>query len=122
VLSEYVVDMGVALAAARSYAEALVKANEAIALYADEPEYHMWKAWLEFLLAPEPQRRAQRGAAEKAIEAALHRSPKCVAGWLFLGRMAKLTGDLAGAERAWKRGLEEVSDPELERELRLLRR
>jgi len=46
----------------------------------------------------------------------------CVPGWLFLGRMAKVTGDLAAAERAWKRGLDQVKDPELERELRFLKR
>ena len=110
------------LAAGRAYADALVRVNEAIALYADEPEYHVWKAWLEFLVAPEPQRRSQRSAAERAIEAALLKSPLCVPGWLFLGRMAKVTGDLAAAERAWKRGLEQVKDPELERELRFLKR
>jgi curved DNA-binding protein CbpA len=110
------------LVAGRSYTEALARVNEALALYDEEPEYHVWKAWLEFLVAPEPQRKVQRGVAEKAIEAALQRSPKCVPGWLFLGRMAKITGDFAGAERAWKRGLEQVSDPELERELRFLKR
>jgi len=111
-----------ALAAGRNYADALARVNEAIGLYDDEPEYHVWKAWLEFLLAPEAQRRAQRTAAERAIESALQRSPKCVPGWLFLGRMAKLTGDATAAERAWKRGLEQVQDAELERELRFLRR
>jgi curved DNA-binding protein CbpA len=110
------------LVAGRSYTEALARVNEAIALYDEEPEYHVWKAWLEFLVAPEPQRKVQRAVAEKAIEAALQRSPKCTPGWLFLGRMAKITGDFAGAERAWKRGLEQVSDPELERELRFLKR
>ncbi len=111
-----------ALAAGRSYAEALNRVNEAISLYADEPEYHVWKAWLEFLVAPEAQRRSQRSASEKTIEAALLKSPLCAPGWLFLGRMAKVTGDLAAAERAWKRGLDQVKDPELERELRFLKR
>jgi hypothetical protein len=110
------------LVAGRSYLEALARVNEAIALYADEPEYHVWKAWLEFLVAPEPQRKAQRIAAEKVIEAALQKSPKCVPGWLFLGRMAKITGDFGAAERAWKRGIDKVKDPELERELRFLKR
>ncbi len=110
------------LVAARSYLEALARVNEAVALYADEPEYHVWKAWLEFLVAPEPQRKAQRISSEKAIEAALQKSPKCAPGWLFLGRMAKITGDFAAAERAWKRGIDKVKDPELERELRFLKR
>jgi curved DNA-binding protein CbpA len=110
------------LVASRAYAEALARVNEAIGLYADEPEYHMWKAWLEFLLAPEAQRKSQRSHAERAIEAELRKSPKCAAGWLFLGRMAKITGDLSSAERHWKRGLEQVQDPEVERELRFLKR
>jgi curved DNA-binding protein CbpA len=112
----------VGLVSSRAYAEALAKVNEAIALYADEPEYHAWKAWLEFLVAPEPQRKAQRAASEKAIEAALLKSPKCTAAWLFLGRIAKLSGDPGAAERAWKRGVDQVKDPELERELRFLKR
>ncbi len=112
----------VALAAGRAYAEALQKVDEAIALYDEEPEYHVWKAWLEFLLAPEAKRRSQRAVSEKVIEAALGKSPKCVAGWLFLGRMAKITTDLPAAERYWKRGLEQVKDPEVERELRFLKR
>ncbi|MEY2668011.1 MAG: hypothetical protein RJA59_649 [Pseudomonadota bacterium] len=110
------------LVAGRSYLEALARVNEAIALYAEEPEYHVWKAWLEFLVAPEPQRKAQRIHAERTIEAALQKSPKCAPGWLFLGRMAKITGDFGAAERAWKRGIEQVQDPELERELRFLKR
>ena len=110
------------LVGGRSYLEALAKVNEAIALYGDEPEYHVWKAWLEFLVAPEPQRKGQRIASEKAIEAALQKSPRCAPGWLFLGRMAKITGDFGAAERAWKRGIDKVQDPELERELRFLKR
>ena len=110
------------LVAGRAYLEALARVNEAVSLYADEPEYHVWKAWLEFLVAPEPQRKAQRITSEKTIEAALQKSPKCVPGWLFLGRMAKITGDFGAAERAWKRGIDKVNDPELERELRFLKR
>jgi curved DNA-binding protein CbpA len=112
----------VGLAAGRAYTEALQKVNEAISLYDEEPEYHVWKALLEFLLAPEAKRRPQRSASEKVIEAALEKSPKCAAGWLFLGRMAKITADLPAAERFWKRGLEKVKDPEVERELRFLKR
>jgi curved DNA-binding protein CbpA len=111
------------LVRSRAYAQALERVNEAITLYADEPEYGMWKAWIEFLLAPEPQKRAQRTAAERAVEAALRRSPKCAAGWRFLALMAKVTGDAAAAERHLKRGLAELpDDPELALELRHLRK
>ena len=110
------------LVAGRAYAEALQRVNEAIGFYPEEPEYAMWKAWLEFLLAGEAERKGVRATSERAIEAALKRSPKCAAGHLFLGRMAKLSGEVTAAERYWKRGLAEVADPEMERELRFLRR
>jgi hypothetical protein len=111
------------LVRSRAYAQALERVNEAIALYADEPEYGIWKAWIEFLLAPEGQKKAQRMMAERAIEAGLKRSPKCRPGWRFLGLMAKLAGDAAAAERHLKRGLAELpDDPELLLELRHLKK
>ena len=111
------------LVAARSYAEALARVNEALGLYPDEPEYAVWKAWVEFLLAPESQKRAQRMTAERAIESALAKSPKCGPAYLFLGRMAKLVGDATAAERHWKRGIAEIPDhAELIRELRFLKK
>jgi tetratricopeptide (TPR) repeat protein len=107
----------------RSYAEALKRVNEAISLYADEPEYGVWKAWIEFLLATDGQKKAQRTTGERAIEAALKQSPKCKPGYRFLALMAKLTGDTATAERQLKRGLAELpDDPELQQELRYLKK
>ena len=112
-----------ALVNSRAYAEALARVNEALAIYADEPEYGVWKSWVEFLLAAENQKRAQRIGSERAIEIALRASPKCAPAYLFLGRMAKLTGDAAAAERHWKRGLAELpDDAELQRELRFLKK
>jgi curved DNA-binding protein CbpA len=111
------------LVRSRAYAQALERVNEAIALYAEEPEYGIWKAWIEFLLAPEGQKKAQRLTSERAIEALLRRSPKCRPGWRFLGLMAKLAGDAAAAERHLKRGLAELpDDPELQLELRHLKK
>jgi DnaJ-domain-containing protein 1 len=111
------------LVRSRAYAQALERVNEAIALYADEPEYGVWKAWIEFLLAPEGQKKAQRMTSERAIEALLRKSPKCRPGWRFLGLMAKLAGDAAAAERHLKRGLAELpEDPELQLELRHLKK
>jgi curved DNA-binding protein CbpA len=110
------------LVAGRAYADALQRVNEAIGFYPEEPEYAMWKAWLEFLLASDAERKGVRATSERAIEAALKKSPKCAAGYLFLGRMAKVSGEVTAAERYWKRGLAETADPETERELRFLRR
>ena len=44
-------------------------------------------------------------------------------GYLFLGQMAKLTGDTSLAEKHWKRGLQvDPQDPDLLRELKYLRK
>ncbi len=106
---------------ARSYAEALPKLAEAMQLNPDEAEFGMWKAWCEFLLAPE-KKKVHPGAAA-AIEAGLKRNPRCAQGYLFLGQMAKITGDVALAEKQLKRGLGVAPDhTDLQRELKYLRK
>jgi tetratricopeptide (TPR) repeat protein len=119
--AEEAFNAGTLLVKARRYQEALAKLEEAIKLNPDEAEFHMWKAWCGFLLSPE-KKKAHAGAAA-AIEAALKLNPHCVSGYLFLGQMAKIVGDLATAEKHLKRGLKEApSNPDLERELKYLRK
>ena len=80
----------------------------------------MWRAWCEFLLSTD--RKAAHGKASGDVEAALRRNPKCVQGYLFLGQMAKIAGDLGLAEKQLKRGLQVAPDhTELQRELKYLR-
>ena len=106
---------------ARRYDEALARIDEAIKLNPDEPEFSMWKAWCEFLVAAD--RRRALSASGAAVEAALKRNPRCAQGYLFLGQMAKLAGDLALAERHLRRGLEVAPEhADLQRELKYLRR
>jgi curved DNA-binding protein CbpA len=110
---------GTLLVKGRKYDEALKKFDEAIALNPDEAEFGMWKAWCEFLLSDD--RKRTHAASARAIQQALERNPRCVPGHLFLGQMAKLTGELKAAERYLKRGLDLVPDnPELLRELKYL--
>jgi hypothetical protein len=105
----------------RQYPAALDAFVRAIALNAEEPEFRIWRAWVEFLLAPD-KRAAHRVSAD-AIQAALKDSPRCISGYLFLAQMAKLGGDLRGAERHLRLGLAlEPGHAELERELKYLRR
>jgi len=105
----------------RQYAQALEELSKAIALNKEEPEFHVWRAWTQFLLAPD--KRQQHGAAAAEIEAALKKLPRCMPGYLFLGQMARITGDLSLAEKHWKRGLQvNPEDPELTRELKYLRK
>lgn len=112
---------GTLLVKARRYDEARARFAEAIALHPAEPEYEMWKAWCEFLVAPD--KRPRHAPAAAAIEAALKRNPRCAQGYLFLGQMAKIVGDVALAEKHLKRGLGVAPDhADLARELKYLRK
>lgn len=105
----------------RQYEKALGALDEATKLNAEEPEFDIWKAWVEFLLAQD--RKRQRTASAAVIEAALKKVPRCMPGYLFLGQMAKLAGEIDLAEKLLKRGL--ALDPqhaEIVRELKYLRR
>jgi len=104
----------------RQYPAALQTLNEAIKLN-DEPEFSVWKAFVEFLLAPDGKR--QHPASAAAIESALKKVPRCMSGYLFLGQMAKVVGQLDLAEKHLKRGLAlESEHVELTRELKYLRK
>ncbi len=105
----------------RQYERALETLDEAAKLNGEEPEFGIWKAWVEFLLAQD--RKRQRTASAAVIEAALKKVPRCMPGYLFLGQMAKLEGEVDLAEKHLKRGL--ALDPqhaEIVRELKYLRR
>jgi curved DNA-binding protein CbpA len=112
---------GTLLVKARKYGEAVQKFDEALRLNADEPEFAMWRAWADFLLADDKKRKLPQSAG--AIEAALKRNPRCAQGYLFLGQMAKVVGDLALAEKQLKRGLQVAPDHgDMQRELKYLRK
>lgn len=119
--AETVFQTGTLMVKARQYDEAAAKFAEAMKLNPDEPEYAMWLAWCEFVAAPEKKKVHARAVG--AIETGLKKSPRCVAGYLFLGQMAKIVGDLALAEKQLKRGLAVAPDHvELQRELKYLRK
>ncbi len=119
--AEQVFQAGTLLVKVRRYDEALAKFEEAIGLNADEPEFGMWKSWCQFLLSKD--RRAAHAAAASAVEGLLRKNPSCAQGYLFLGQMAKIVGDLQLAEKHLRRGLAVASGhPDLTRELKYLRR
>jgi hypothetical protein len=81
----------------------------------------MWKAWCEFLLAADKKQKL--GPATTAIEAGLKKNPRCAQGYLFLGQMAKLAGNIPLAEKQLKRGLEVAPEhADIQRELRFLKK
>jgi tetratricopeptide (TPR) repeat protein len=119
--AETVFQAGSLLVKARQYEEAAAKISEAMRLNPDEPEYRMWLAWCEFVGAADKKRVHARSAG--VIEAGLKLSPRCAPGYLFLGQMAKIVGELALAEKHLKRGLAVApNDLELQRELKYLRK
>lgn len=119
--AEQVFHMATILVKTRQYDEARAKLDEAIQLNGDEPEFGVWKAWVEFLLAPD-KKKAQSAAAA-AIEQGLKKNGRCLPGYLFLGQMAKLLGDGALAEKHLRRGLAvDPQNQELVRELKYLKK
>jgi curved DNA-binding protein CbpA len=112
---------GTLLLKARRYDEAAKAFDEAIAMNAEEAEFGIWRAWCDFLMAQD--KRSRQAAAAAAIEAGLKRNPKCAPGYLFLGQMSKICGDLGAAERHLRRGLAVAPDhADLQRELKYLRK
>jgi curved DNA-binding protein CbpA len=119
--AESLFEEGTLLAKARKYAEAIGKFDEAMKLNADEAEFGIWKAFCEFLLSRD--KRAKLASSAAAIEAGLKRNPRCAQGYLFLGQMAKVAGDLTLAEKHLKRGLAIAPEhADLQRELKYLRK
>jgi tetratricopeptide (TPR) repeat protein len=119
--AENTFQVGVALVKGRSYEDALHKFEEASKLNPDEAEFGVWKAWCEFLVAGD--RKSHHAASAAAIDACLKKNPRCAPGYLFLGQMAKLVGDLGGAEKHLRRGLAVAPEnADLVRELKYLRK
>ena len=119
--AESIFQTGTLLVKARQYEEAAARFSEAMKLNPDEPEYGMWLAWCGFVVAPDKKKVHARAVG--VIEAGLKQSPRVAVGYLFLGQMAKIVGDLALAEKQLKRGLAIAPDHvDLQRELKYLRK
>ena len=105
----------------RQYDKALEALDGALQLHPEEAEFGVWKAWVDFLVAPD--KKQQHATSAAAMEAALKKVPRCMAAYLFLGQMAKIVGELALAAKHWKRGLAlEPEHAEISRELKYLRK
>ncbi|HET7753981.1 MAG TPA: J domain-containing protein, partial [Anaeromyxobacteraceae bacterium] len=119
--AEQVFQQAVIQVKTRQYAAALGSIDRAAQLNPKEPEFDVWRAWVLFLV--DDDKKGRRTTGERVIEAALKVNPRCMPGYLFLGQMAKLTGDVAQAERHLKRGLVlDGENAELLRELKHLRK
>src|SRR3990172_8228196 len=63
----------------RQYPKALEALEQATKLNAEEPEFDVWRAWVEFLVAADRAR--QHAASASRIESALKQSPRCMPGY-----------------------------------------
>ncbi|TNV63365.1 J domain-containing protein [Corallococcus exiguus] len=92
------------LVKARKYPEAVKMLNEAISLNAEEPEFFAWRGYARFLAAPD--KKAAQPESFREIQAAIKRNERCAPAHYFLGVIAKLCGDAAGALKHFKRTVE----------------
>ncbi|RYZ36272.1 MAG: tetratricopeptide repeat protein [Myxococcaceae bacterium] len=92
------------LVKARKYPEAVKMLNEAIALNAEEPEFFVWRAYARFLASPD--KKAAQPEAFRDIQAAIKKNERMAPAHYFLGVIAKLSGDVAGSLKHFKRTVE----------------
>ncbi len=102
----------------RQYADANKQFADAIALYADEGEFHAWLGWSQFQADP-----TRAEDALRAIEQAISLNPRLDKSYLFLGYIHKATGRPDKAEKQFEKAIQSNPDcTEALRELRLLGR
>ena len=115
---------GLALLEQSALPGALRAFGRACALAGDEPEYRMYEAWTELLVARDDGARAlARAKAKACAERVLARDRKAVRAHTILGQLAIAGGDLDAAERHFQAALREArEDREALRGLRLVER
>jgi len=110
---------GTILIKARKYKEGLELVEKAIALNAEEAEFHAWRGYARFLLSPDRKASFEETAAD--CKKAIKMQELCLPAHLFLGHMAKVVGDMKLAKKCYLRVVE-LDDKHVEahRELRLM--
>ncbi len=104
---------------AHKYQEGLALLDEAIAMNAEEAEFYAWRGYAKFLLAKDRKEAFEECAAE--CRKAIKMVDRCIPAHLFLGHMAKVTGDLKTAKKCYTRVVElDEKHVEAQRELRLM--
>jgi len=103
----------------REYQAAWRHFADAIALYADEGEFHAWLGWARFQMDPKDE--AVVTEATGNIEKAITLNPRLDKAYLFLGYIHKASGRPDKAEKQFEKAIQSNPDcTEALRELRLL--
>ncbi len=104
---------------AHKYQEGLALLEEAIGMNAEEAEFYAWRGYAKFLLAKDRKEAFEECASD--CRKAIKMIDRCVPAHLFLGHMAKITGDLKLAKKCYTRVVElDEKHVEAQRELRLM--
>ncbi|NTX09291.1 DnaJ domain-containing protein [Myxococcus sp. CA056] len=106
------------LVKARKFPEAVKMLNEAIQLNAEEAEFYAWRGYARFFTAAD--KKAAQPEAFREIQNAIKRNERCAPAHYFLGVIAKLSGDVPGSLKHFKRTVELQPDHiDAQREIRM---
>jgi|GEM_PF-311800 len=106
------------LVKARKFADAVKMLDEAIKLNPEEAEFYAWRGYARFFTAAD--KKAAQPEAFREIHNAIKRNERCAPAHYFLGVIAKLSGDAAGALKHFKRTVELQPDHiDAQREIRM---
>jgi curved DNA-binding protein CbpA len=104
---------------AHKYQEGLALLEDALKMNPDEAEFYAWRGYASFLLSKD--RKASFEACANDCRKAMKMVDRCVPAHLFLGHMAKLTGDLKLARKCYTKVLElDEKHVDAQRELRMM--
>ncbi|MEN9799890.1 MAG: hypothetical protein RL653_3587, partial [Pseudomonadota bacterium] len=118
-LAEELFTKGSIMVKARKFVDAVKMLTDAIAANPDEAEFYAWRAAAKFYAGAD--KRASYVEAQRDLDEATRRNPKCAQAFYFHGQMHKLLGDNAAALKQFKKTLEFNKDHvDAQRELRLL--
>jgi curved DNA-binding protein CbpA len=119
-LAEELFQKGSIMVKARKFADAVKMLDDAIKANAEEGEYFVWRGYAKFYGFTD--RKQGQAEAMKDIAHGLKKNPNIVAAQYFMGVMAKLNGDNAGAKKAFQQCVK--LDPQhidAQRELRMMK-
>ncbi|WP_267146745.1 DnaJ domain-containing protein [Pyxidicoccus xibeiensis] len=106
------------LVKARKFPEAVKMLDEAIKLNAEEAEFYAWRGYARFFTATD--KKAAQPEAFREIMNAIKRNERCAPAHYFLGVIAKLSGDVPGSLKHFKRTVELQPDHiDAQREIRM---
>jgi hypothetical protein len=104
---------------AHKYQEGLALLEQALQMNPEEAEFYAWRGYANFLMAKD--RKGSFEACANDCRKAMKMVDRCLPAHLFLGHMAKVTGDLKLAKKCYTKVLElDEKHVEAQRELRLM--